>query len=276
MARRRLDTEMVRRGLCESREKAQSEIAERRVLVSGTIADKPARMVDASEPIELIGPPPKFVSRGGLKLEHAILEFQLEELFANAIVLDAGSSTGGFTDCALQFGAQEVFSVDVGTNQLHESLRQHPRVHVFEKTNLRQLQQGDLPQSATIVVADLSFISLRTVWNNLKDLAIDDAIFIVLVKPQFEAGRTEVAKGKGVITDPSIWQRVLEEISDDICAAGGSVHGVVLSPLAGAEGNREFLLLGRFRAGESLSQHNSLTSAQRTEQFQRIVATVES
>lgn len=274
MARRRLDTEMVRRGLVESREKAQGEIAEGRVLVSGAVADKPARMVDGAEPIEIIGPPAKYVSRGGLKLENAITSFGIESLIQNAVVLDAGSSTGGFTDCALQYGAEKVFCVDVGTNQLHESMRRHPQVQVFEQTNLRTMQSGDLPAMADVVVADLSFISLRTVWPNLSALATPDAVFIVLVKPQFEAGRTEVAKGKGVISDPMIWQRVLEEISDDICAAGGSVHRAVLSPVAGAQGNREFLLLGCFTARSAVLSLPALTSAQRTEHFQQIVATV--
>lgn len=192
------------------------------------------------EAVAVLDPPPRYVSRGGQKLAAALTRFGVD--LRGRRVLDAGSSTGGFTDCALQAGAAEVIALDVGRGQLHQRLRTDPRVRVHERTNLRHLGAGDLGRPADAVVADLSFISLRTVIPNLSELAAPDADFVLLVKPQFEASRPEVDAGAGVIVDPTIWRRVLGEVAAALDAAGAAIMGAMISPLRGAEGNTEFLL----------------------------------
>ncbi|MEI7623514.1 MAG: TlyA family RNA methyltransferase [Actinomycetes bacterium] len=245
-ARRRLDTELVRRGLAPSRERAQADIAAGRVTVGGAPATKASRMVDASEPVIVHGPPPKYVSRAGAKLEGAIASFGLEPLIAGARVLDAGASTGGFTDCVLQFGAAEVLAVDVGHNQLHERLLSDPRVQSLERTNLRTVDPTTLGPPADLVVGDLSFISLALVLDTLVAASKPGAVYVLLVKPQFEAGRTEVSKGKGIIDNPAIWHRVLSEVSAALIERNAAIMGVMVSPITGSDGNVEFILLGRF------------------------------
>jgi len=242
--RRRLDVELVRRGLAESREKAQDDIAGGRVLVSGAVADKPSRQVDAGEPIELRGPPPRFVSRGGEKLDAALDRFAID--VTGLRCLDAGASTGGFTDCLLQRGAAHVIAVDVGFGQLHERLRADARVDNRERTNVRELVLDD---PVDLVVGDLSFISIRTVLPAL--LAATTGDLVLLVKPQFEAGRQEVSKGRGVIRDPAVWRRVLEEVRSAASEAGATMMEAMVSPITGAEGNVEFLVRLAQRAPES-------------------------
>jgi 23S rRNA (cytidine1920-2'-O)/16S rRNA (cytidine1409-2'-O)-methyltransferase len=210
------------------------------VLVAGSLATKPARMVDAAEPVELLGPPPRFVGRGGEKLDAALDRFAVD--VSGRRCLDAGASTGGFTDCLLQRGATEVVAVDVGYGQLHERLRADPRVRNLERTNVRALTPADVGGPAAIVVADLSFISLRTVLAALVGLAEPGADLVLLVKPQFEAGREEAAKGRGVIRDPAVWHRVLDEVRAAALSQGAAMMGVMPSPITGAEGNVEFLV----------------------------------
>jgi 23S rRNA (cytidine1920-2'-O)/16S rRNA (cytidine1409-2'-O)-methyltransferase len=183
------------------------------------------------------------VGRGGEKLEGALARFGLDVSGRRAV--DLGASTGGFTDCLLQRGAATVAAVDVGYGQLHERLRADPRVEVHERTNVRDLAPGDLGPPAEILVADLSFISLRTVLPAALALAAPGADVVLLVKPQFEAGRQEAARGKGVITDPAIWRRVLEEVAAALDGLGAAIMGVMASPLTGADGNVEFLLHAR-------------------------------
>lgn len=195
------------------------------------------------EPIQVLGPPPRFVGRGGEKLEGALARFAID--VAGRRAADLGASTGGFTDCLLQRGAAEVVAVDVGYGQLHERLRADPRVVVRERTNVRGLVPGDLGPSAEVLVADLSFISLRTVLPSVLPLAAPGADVVLLVKPQFEAGRHEAARGKGVITDPAIWRRVLEDVAAALEAGAAAIMGVMASPLTGADGNVEFLLYAR-------------------------------
>jgi 23S rRNA (cytidine1920-2'-O)/16S rRNA (cytidine1409-2'-O)-methyltransferase len=208
------------------------------VLVGGALADKPARLVDPGDPIELVGPPPRFVGRGGAKLDAALDHFAVDVEGRRA--LDAGSSTGGFTDCLLQRGAREVVAVDVGYGQIHERLRADPRVVVHERTNLRAFAD---PEGFEVVVADLSFISLRTVAPTLAgDLARPGAEIVVLVKPQFEAGREEAARGRGVIRDPAVWERALDGVRGAMAEAGAAMMGAMVSPLKGADGNVEFLV----------------------------------
>ena len=235
--RRRLDAELVRRGLAPSREQARAAIDAGRVVVAGAPADKAARMVDAAEPVEVLGPPPRFESRGGDKLEAALDRFGVD--VAGRRVLDAGASTGGFTDCLLQRGAASVTAVDVGRAQLHERLRADPRVTSLERTDIRSFRTTE---PFPVVVADLSFISLRTVAGALLgDNAASGADVVVLVKPQFEAGRVEASKGKGVIRDPEVWARVLRDVASALAGHGAAMIGAMVSPLVGADGNVEFL-----------------------------------
>ena len=247
--RRRLDAELVRRGLAPSRERAQADIAAGRVTVGGAPATKAARLVDAGEAVVVHGPPPRFVSRAGEKLQGAVDRFDLAQLLEGARVLDCGASTGGFTDCVLQHGAREVVAVDVGHNQLHERLRADPRVHELERTNLRTLDPAVVGEPVDVVVGDLSFISLRLVLDPVLAVARPGAPYALLVKPQFEAGRTEAARGRGVITDPAIWRRVLGEVATALGDRGASIMGAMVSPLTGSDGNVEFVVVGRFPGG---------------------------
>ncbi len=212
------------------------------------MADKPARLVSAGEPIEILGPPAPFVSRGGEKLDAALRSFDVEVSGVRA--LDAGSSTGGFVDCLLSRGAAGVVAVDVGRGQLDERLRRDPRVVLLERTNIRSLrlqQVGGVP--FPLVVADLSFISLRTVAPVLLgELAAAQADVVALVKPQFEAGRAEASRAKGVIKDPRVWARALEEVCSSFRRARAAMMGAMVSPLTGAHGNVEFLVHARAHA----------------------------
>jgi 23S rRNA (cytidine1920-2'-O)/16S rRNA (cytidine1409-2'-O)-methyltransferase len=232
--------ELVRRGLVASREQARAEIEEGRVLVSGAPASKPSRLVSAAEPIRITGPRPRFVSRGGEKLDAALEHFGID--VTGWRVLDAGASTGGFTDCLLQRGASRVVALDVGYGQLHDRLRRDPRVQVVERTNLRHVEPAALDAPFDAVVADLSFISLRTVAGELLSLAAPGGTLVLLVKPQFEAGREEATRGRGVIREPGIWQRVLEEVVAVFEHRGAIIMGLMVSPLPGSDGNVEFLL----------------------------------
>ena len=211
------------------------------VMVGGSVAEKAARLVAPDEPIVVLGPPPRFVSRGGQKLDAAL------DRFAVAVegrrCLDAGASTGGFTDCLLQRGAASVTAVDVGHGQLHPRLRDDPRVTVLDRTNVRHLE-AEVPFD--LVVADLSFISLRTVAPVLvgPNLA-DGGDAVLLVKPQFEAGRAEASRGRGVIRDPAVWAAALRGVRSALAAAGASMMDVMVSPVRGADGNVEFLAHAR-------------------------------
>jgi len=237
-ARRRLDAELVRRGLAASLDAAQTLIAQRKVLVGGVAADKAARQVQSGDPIELVAPPPPFVSRGGLKLNHALDAFDIA--VAHRRALDAGASTGGFTDCLLQRGATEVVALDVGYGQLHERLRADDRVVSRERFHVRDLgpeQFGRFP----LLVADLSFISLTKVAGALVSVMERDGSMVLLVKPQFEASRPEVSRGRGIITDPAVWARTVGEVRTAYESLGMSWRGTVESPIRGADGNTEFL-----------------------------------
>ena len=239
MVRRRLDVELVRRGLAESRTNAARLIGEGRVRVAGMPATTSARRVEAGAPITVVTEGPRFVSRGGVKLAGALAAFAVE--VDGRVALDAGASTGGFTDCLLQHGATRVHAVDVGRGQLAWSIRQDPRVLVHERTNVRAIDAAFLGEPVDLVVADLSFISLCTVAPALLACATDAADFVLLVKPQFEAGPARVGRG-GIVRDPAVHAAVLREVTDGLVAAGLFVTGVVASPITGADGNREFLV----------------------------------
>jgi 23S rRNA (cytidine1920-2'-O)/16S rRNA (cytidine1409-2'-O)-methyltransferase len=207
------------------------------VTVDGAPAARPARQVDASQALAVAGPPRLFVSRGGEKLAGALDELGIAVRDRRA--LDAGASTGGFTDCLLQRGAAQVYAVDVGRGQLAWSLRTDPRVRVFERTNVRGLEPAAFGGPVDLAVVDLSFISLLSVAAALLRCTTPDGDLLLLVKPQFEAGRARVGKG-GVVRDPLVHAAVLREVTEGLGSRGLVVVGVVASPLLGADGNREF------------------------------------
>jgi len=232
----RADVLVQQRGLAESRTKAQALILAGSVIAGDHRVEKPGQLLDPS--LELrVKEQLRYVSRGGLKLEKALDEFRLSA--EGRVCVDLGASTGGFTDVLLQRGALRVHAVDVGYGQLHPRMRADSRVVVHERVNARELK---LPEVCAAAVADLSFISLRLVLPALVDaLQPDDAWACVLVKPQFEAGRAEVGKG-GVVRDPSVQARVVNEISEEFRKSGFKVLGSVESPIRGPAGNREYLV----------------------------------
>jgi len=211
------------------------------VLVGGAPADKPSRLVAGGDALVVVGPGRRFVSRGGDKLAAALEQFALD--VSDVRALDAGASTGGFTDCLLQAGAATVTAVDVGYGQLHPKLRGDRRVRVFERTNIRSATPSEVGGPFGLVVADLSFISLVTVVPRLAgDLAEPGAPLVLLVKPQFEAGRAEVSKGRGVVRDPEVRRRTLHEVVAALLDTGATIMGAMASPVLGPAGNIEFFL----------------------------------
>jgi 23S rRNA (cytidine1920-2'-O)/16S rRNA (cytidine1409-2'-O)-methyltransferase len=257
--RRRLDLELVRRGLTESRARAQEAIEAGLVLVSGARADRPGRLVSPDEPVHLEASPSRYVSRGGDKLAAALDRFAVD--VAGLRALDAGASTGGFTDCLLQRGAASVIAVDVGTAQLAWSLRNDVRVTVRERCNVRHLTLADVGGvPVELVVADLSFISLRLVAPALAGVARDGADAVLLIKPQFEAGRGQVRRG-GLVTDPAVHRSVLEQVTGALAGDGLVPLAVMPSPLRGASGNVEFLGHFRVRAGDRSIEPEALAAA---------------
>lgn len=239
VARERLDRVLVERGLAESRERAQALIMAGSVTIDGQPARRAATPVPADARIELAERLP-FVSRGGLKLAHALDVFAVE--VEGATLADVGASTGGFTDCLLQRGAARVYAIDVGRGQLAWRLRQDPRVVVMERTHARHLERLSEPIDGA--VADVSFISLRLVLPRVFAWQRPGAWTIALIKPQFEAGRAQVGRG-GVVRDPAVHRQVLRQVADMVADAGRHVAGVSSSPIVGPAGNREFLLYAR-------------------------------
>lgn len=239
MSRRRLDVELVRRGLAGSRAEAQDAVRAGHVTVRGAPVTKSTTLVGADEPLVVAGPARPFVSRGGEKLAAALDRFRVDP--ADRDCLDAGASTGGFTDCLLQRGARHVLAVDVGYGQLAWELRADPRVTPLERTNVRELDTDALPYRASLVTADLSFISLRLAMGPLVRAAATGADLVLLVKPQFEAGREHVGRG-GVVRDPEIWRLAIEDVAEACRTAGAGPAGLMVSPVKGGAGNVEFLL----------------------------------
>lgn len=240
----RVDQALVERGICESREKAKRAVMAGQALVNGQPARKPSDNVGAGDQLAL-ATPEQFVSRGGHKLDHALKHFKITAQGLTAV--DLGASTGGFTDCLLQAGAAKVFAVDVGHGQLAWKLRQDSRVVVMEKTNARHLTPERMPQPfapADLVVIDCSFISLRKILPPAVALLRPTGKIVALIKPQFEAGKEEVDKGAGVITDATIHDRVIRELEMFVNSeAQLKWRGVTASPLLGPAGNKEFLVL---------------------------------
>ena len=247
----RVDVALVQRGLVDSADAARALIDEGVVLANGSVVLTHSRQVAPSDEL-LVKVVDQFVSRGGIKLDAALTAFNID--VSDQRALDAGSSTGGFTDCLLQRGVAEVVAIDVGKSQMHERVATNHRVVVIDAFNVRQLEDDvlDLPVSLRnefdLVVADLSFISLKSVSRALTARLSQSGSLVVLVKPQFEATKLEVDKSQGVIADQAIRDRVIGEVNESFADQGWAVHGCIESPIHGAEGNVEYLVWYRFKA----------------------------
>jgi 23S rRNA (cytidine1920-2'-O)/16S rRNA (cytidine1409-2'-O)-methyltransferase len=239
----RLDVLIVERGLAPSRERAQAVLLAGNVLVNGQKMEKPGTQVAWDARIEIIGETLRYVSRGGLKLEGALEDFQVVPL--GKICLDVGSSTGGFTDCLLQHGAARVFAVDVSVDQLDWKLRQDTRVTAIER-NARYLRAEDIPEPPAVVTMDVSFISVGKVLPAVVPAAAPSADFLILIKPQFELERDEIGKG-GIVRDAVLHQKAIERVQAAAAACSLDLLGVRPSRLPGTEGNQEFFLHARAR-----------------------------
>jgi len=239
MAKQRIDHLLVSRGLAESRARAQALVMAGLVFVGTKKVDKSGQQVAEDAEIDVKGRDHPWVSRGGIKLAHALDHFGLDP--AGAVAMDIGSSTGGFTDVLLQRGAAHVFAVDSGTNQLAWALRQDPRVTVLEQTSARTLTPEQIDRPCNWVVCDASFISLAKVLERPLELAAPDCRLVALIKPQFEVGREEVGKG-GVVRDPVLHTRVCDDVRQWLEGTRWVVDGIVESPITGPEGNVEFLV----------------------------------
>lgn len=251
----RIDVLMVKNGLVVSREKAKATIMAGIVFVSGQRVDKPGAELPEDVLIELKGEILPFVSRGGLKLAKAVEAFQL--LFKDQVVVDIGSSTGGFTDCVLQNGAKRVYAVDVGYGQLDWKLRTDPRVVSMERVNARYLDKDSLPEKADWVVSDVAFISITKIFSAMLAILKDDGQVLSLIKPQFEAGREHVGK-KGVVKDVLVHKQVLETVLSQAEQAGFHVLGLNYSPIRGPEGNIEYLAWLGLQTGSGIDLHSEL------------------
>ena len=234
----RLDVLLVERGFAPTRQKAQAIIMAGSVFVAGQRVDKPGTAVANEAELEVRGHTLRYVSRGGLKLEKAMAAFPID--LNGAVCADIGASTGGFTDCMLQNGAEKVYAVDVGYGQLAWKLRSDPRVVCLERTNARYLTHEQVPDALDFASVDVSFISLKLILPPLNGLLKDGGHAACLVKPQFEAGREKVGK-KGVVRDPAVHLEVLEHFLDHVGDAGFTVLGLTYSPIRGPEGNIEYL-----------------------------------
>ena len=257
MRRIPLGSRLVGDGLASSMQEAEELIAQRRVSVDGAIALSSNRQVSGAENVAVLTRS-RYVSRGGEKLEHALDHFGIDVHGLRAA--DVGSSTGGFTDCLLQHGAASVTAIDTGRNLLHERLRSDPRVTVLEGHNVRELDASVPGAPFALVVVDVSFISVKTIATALAELVAPGGTLVVLVKPQFEATRSEADRGGGVITDPEVHERVIDEVGRGLREVGFEIVGQVPSPITGQSGNREFLLRCR-RGGDGGAESGLGSSA---------------
>lgn len=240
MAKIRLDQLVVERGFAPTRTRAQALIMAGKIMLNTQRLTKPGHMLAHETPIVLEGAEHPWVSRGGMKLAHALHSFSLSP--ADKICLDIGASTGGFTDVLLRHGATKVYAVDVGHGQLDWSLRNDARVISHEKTNARHLSHEQVPEPVQWLVCDASFISLKKVLPAPMALCASGAVMLTLIKPQFEAGKIEVSRGEGVIRDAALHQSICADIEQWVSAQGWQVKGVTESPITGPKGNKEFLL----------------------------------
>ncbi|MBN1474665.1 MAG: TlyA family RNA methyltransferase [Syntrophaceae bacterium] len=238
----RLDKLLVERGITPTREKARALILARAVKINERYPDKAGTLVAADAQVEIKGDDNPYVSRGGLKLKGALDEFNLD--VRGMVALDVGASTGGFTDCLLQYGARKVYALDVGYGQLAWKLRQDKRVCVIERQNVRYYNGQHLQEKPDLATIDVSFISLKIVLPTVVKLISEKGIILALIKPQFEAGRSEVGKN-GLVKDPVIHERVIKEIEDFSRALNLSIEGTRASSLLGPAGNKEFFILLR-------------------------------
>ncbi len=242
--KKRLDMVLVEKGLILSRSRAKAMIMAGKVLVNDMVVDKPGSLVDSLAAIIVKQDDNPYVSRGGLKLEKALKTLPI--CVKNLICLDIGASTGGFTDCLLQFGAKKVYAVDVGYGQLDWSLRKDERVVVIERTNIRNLAYETINEKVDMVVADTSFISLKTVIPAAEKFMGKGTGILALIKPQFEAGRKNIGKG-GVVKDPIIREMVVDEIQTFFKIRGYQINDVVPSPILGPKGNKEYIISLNFK-----------------------------
>jgi len=238
MSKKRLDLLLCERGLVESRQKAQAIIMAGLVFAAGKRMDKSGALVEEAAELEIRGQYLPYVSRGGLKLEKGLDFFEID--VNGAVAIDAGASTGGFTDCMLQHGAKKVYAVDVGYGQLAWSIRNDDRVICMERTNVRYLTAEQIPEPLDFGTVDVSFISLKLILPALRQLMKPEAVLVCLVKPQFEAGKEKVGK-KGVVRDPSVHLEVLQQFLINADTCGFTVKGLTFSPIRGPEGNIEYL-----------------------------------
>jgi len=259
---RRLDQIMTERYAGMSRNRIRGEIMAGRVLVNGKICDKPGTPISCQAIVEMVSPHNPYLGRGGLKLEGALQEFHLD--VKGLAVLDVGASTGGFTDCLLKNGARHVYALDVGYGQLAWPLRQELRVTVMERFNIRNLNPRNLPETPDLAVADLSFISLKLVLPVLR--AVQIPAVLALIKPQFEAGRHQANKGRGVIRDAFVHKSVLLELMDFACRIGYCCRGLTFSRYPGPRGNLEYFAYWSFEA-----EGRCICAAEREQQAQAAV-----
>jgi 23S rRNA (cytidine1920-2'-O)/16S rRNA (cytidine1409-2'-O)-methyltransferase len=241
MPRERIDKLLVDRGLVDSRTKAQALVMAGAVLIDEQLVNKPSQLFPHDANIRIKdNATQRYVSRGGIKLEAALREFKLD--VRGWVCLDVGASTGGFTDCLLQHGAKRVVALDVGHNQLDWKIRKDPRVEVREEVNARHLLPGDFDEKFDLVTIDVSFISLTKILPAVAPLLTTKGRIVALIKPQFEVGKGEVGKG-GIVRDPALHQRVINEVNTAAESLGLKVDGTIESPIKGADGNAEFLVL---------------------------------
>jgi len=238
-----LDKILVDRGLAPTRERAQSLVLAAKVLVDGRTLTKSGQKVPTDSEVRIVEDAIPYVSRGGLKLEHALRTFSVE--VSGLVAMDVGASTGGFTDCLLSFGALRVYAVDVGYGQLALKLRQDPRVIVIERQNIRYLPAELVPDKIQIATIDASFISLKLVIPAVLPFLDAGSVIIALIKPQFEAGRELVSKGRGVIRDAGTHEEVCGAVAEFTADLGIEVLGITASPILGPKGNREFLMAAK-------------------------------
>ena len=245
MPKTRLDVLLMERGLAESRAKAQALIMAGQVRVNDQVALKPATAIDTKSTLT-VDTGPRFVSRGGEKLDAALEQFSID--VKDRVCVDVGASTGGFTDCMLQRGAKKVYAIDVGKGILHWKLRNYARVVVMEETNARHVES--LPETVSLATVDASFISLKILLPVIKKWNFENAVILCLIKPQFEAGKKDVSRGDGVIRDPEIHKQVLLDILTFAKNEGFGLRGLIKSPLLGPKGNAEFLVWLDFQASD--------------------------
>ena len=236
----RLDKLVVDKGLAPSRERAQALVLAAKVMVDGRVLTKAGQRVPEDSEIRVIEDAIPYVSRGGLKLEHAIRSFPIE--VSGRTAMDVGASTGGFTDCLLSFGARRVYAVDVGYGQLALKLRNDPRVVVLKRQNIRYLPADLVPEPIELATIDASFISLKLVIPVVVNFLEAGAVLISLIKPQFEAGRELVSRGAGVIRDPAVHEQICRTLAEFAAGLGFRIIGTTASPILGPKGNREFLM----------------------------------